>query len=149
MRRRRPIGYACGPEPEECTREDLSGGFVMLKLRHVALAVAALSAALPATQAPAQQKITIGVSLAQDDNPFYIHDYAPCVMCWRCIQVCAEAVQYTFALTWGGRGIGSRVATFFEEDMPDTSCVFCGNCVGVCPTGALKGKVEYELEKGG
>ena len=81
-----------------------------------------------------------------DDNPFYIRDYAQCVMCWRCIQVCAEDVQYTFALTWGGRGIDSHVATFFEEDMPDTSCVFCGNCVGVCPTGALKGKVEYERE---
>ncbi len=81
-----------------------------------------------------------------DDNPFYIRDYAQCVMCWRCIQVCAEDVQYTFALTWGGRGIDSRVATFFEEDLPDTSCVFCGNCVGVCPTGALKGKVEYERE---
>jgi NADH dehydrogenase/NADH:ubiquinone oxidoreductase subunit G len=81
-----------------------------------------------------------------DDNPFYIRDYAQCVMCWRCIQVCAEDVQNTFALTWGGRGIGSHVATFFEEDLPDTSCVFCGNCVGVCPTGALKGKVEYERE---
>ena len=82
-----------------------------------------------------------------DDNPFYIRDYAQCVMCWRCIQVCAEDVQHTFALTWGGRGIGSHVATFFEEDIPDTTCVFCGNCVGVCPTGALKGKVEYQEEQ--
>jgi NADH dehydrogenase/NADH:ubiquinone oxidoreductase subunit G len=82
-----------------------------------------------------------------DDNPFYIRDYSQCVMCWRCIQVCAEDVQYTFALTWGGRGIGSHVATAFGEDIPDTTCVFCGNCVGVCPTGALKGKVEFELER--
>jgi NADH dehydrogenase/NADH:ubiquinone oxidoreductase subunit G len=81
-----------------------------------------------------------------DDNPFYIRDYSQCVMCWRCIQVCAEDVQYTFALTWGGRGIDSHVATAFGEDMPDTTCVFCGNCVGVCPTGALKGKTEFELE---
>lgn len=81
-----------------------------------------------------------------DDNPFYVRDYSQCVMCWRCIQVCAEDVQFTFALTWGGRGLGSHVATFFDEDMPDTTCVFCGNCVGVCPTGALKGKVEFELE---
>jgi ribose transport system substrate-binding protein len=44
----------------------------MLKLRHAALAAAALSAALLAAPASAQQKITIGVSLAQDDNPFYI-----------------------------------------------------------------------------
>ena len=82
-----------------------------------------------------------------DDNPFYIRDYAQCVMCWRCIQVCADDVQNTFALTWGGRGFESHVHTAFGEDMPDTTCVFCGNCVGVCPTGALKGKVEYELEK--
>jgi NADH dehydrogenase/NADH:ubiquinone oxidoreductase subunit G len=82
-----------------------------------------------------------------DDNPFYVRDYSQCVMCWRCIQVCAEDVQYTFALTWGGRGLGSHVATFFGEDMPDTTCVFCGNCVGVCPTGALKGKVESVMEQ--
>lgn len=82
-----------------------------------------------------------------DDNPFYVRDYSQCVMCWRCIQVCAEDVQYTFALTWGGRGLGSHVATFFGEDMPDTTCVFCGNCVGVCPTGALKGKVEFVMEQ--
>lgn len=82
-----------------------------------------------------------------DDNPFYVRDYSQCVMCWRCIQVCAEDVQFTFALTWGGRGIDSHVATFFGEDLPDTSCVFCGNCVGVCPTGALKGKVEFDLER--
>ncbi len=82
----------------------------------------------------------------KDDNPFYIRDYSQCVMCWRCIQVCAEDVQHTFALTWGGRGIGSQVTTAFEAAMPDTTCVFCGNCVGVCPTGALKGKIEWQTE---
>jgi NADP-reducing hydrogenase subunit HndD len=81
------------------------------------------------------------------DNPFYIRDYSQCVMCWRCIQVCADDVQHTYALTWGKRGLKSHVATFFDEDMPDTTCVFCGNCVGVCPTGALKGLVEWELEQ--
>ena len=83
-----------------------------------------------------------------EDNPFYIRDYSQCVMCWRCIQVCAEDVQHTFALTWGERGIHSHVATYFDEDMPDTTCVFCGNCVGVCPTGALKGLVEWQMEQG-
>ncbi len=82
-----------------------------------------------------------------NDNPFYIRDYSQCVMCWRCIQVCADDVQFTYALTWGGRGIQSHVATFFNEDMPDTTCVFCGNCVGVCPTGALKGLVEWKAEQ--
>jgi NADH dehydrogenase/NADH:ubiquinone oxidoreductase subunit G len=81
-----------------------------------------------------------------EDNPFYIRDYSQCVMCWRCIQVCADDVQHTYALTWGKRGAASHVATFFDEDMPDTTCVFCGNCVGVCPTGALKGLAEWRLE---
>jgi len=81
-----------------------------------------------------------------DDNPFYVRDYSQCIMCWRCIQACGEDVQHTFALTWGGRGVGSHVTTFCTDPMPNTTCVFCGNCVGVCPTGALKGKVEFQLE---
>lgn len=80
------------------------------------------------------------------DNPFYIRDYSKCVMCWRCIQVCAGDVQNTYALTWGGRGVHSHVATAYGAPMPQTTCVFCGNCVGVCPTGALKGRTEYELK---
>jgi NADH dehydrogenase/NADH:ubiquinone oxidoreductase subunit G len=84
-----------------------------------------------------------------DDNPFYVRDYSQCIMCWRCIQACGEDVQHTFALTWGGRGVRSHVVTFYADPMPDTTCVFCGNCVGVCPTGALKGKVEFELEQCG
>ena len=39
-----------------------------------------------------------------DDNPFYIRDYNKCINCWRCVQVCAEDAQYTFALTFDGRG---------------------------------------------
>jgi NADH dehydrogenase/NADH:ubiquinone oxidoreductase subunit G len=84
------------------------------------------------------------------DNPFYIRDYAKCVMCWRCIQVCADDVQNTYALTWGGRGIHSHVATAYDAPMPRTTCVFCGNCVGVCPSGALRGKAEMpELNQEG
>lgn len=77
------------------------------------------------------------------DNPFYIRDYDKCILCWRCVQVCADDVQYTFALGYNGRGFHTEIATFFDQPMPETTCVFCGNCVGVCPTGALKGKREY------
>ncbi|MBF0279835.1 MAG: (2Fe-2S)-binding protein [SAR324 cluster bacterium] len=83
----------------------------------------------------------------KEDNPFYIRDYAQCIMCWRCIQVCADDVQNTYALTWGKRGLESHVATFLDEAMPNTTCVFCGNCVGICPTGALKGLIEYRSEQ--
>ncbi len=41
-----------------------------------------------------------------------------------------------------------RIGTFFDKGMPETTCVFCGQCVGVCPTGALKPKREWLLEQG-
>jgi NADH dehydrogenase/NADH:ubiquinone oxidoreductase subunit G len=83
-----------------------------------------------------------------DDNPMYIRDYAQCVLCWRCVQVCAEDAQYTFALNFKGRGFETQIGTFFDKPMPQTTCVFCGQCVGVCPTGALKPKREWLLEQG-
>jgi NADH dehydrogenase/NADH:ubiquinone oxidoreductase subunit G len=84
----------------------------------------------------------------RDDNPFYVRDYSQCVLCWRCVQVCAEDAQYTFALTFGERGFHTHISTAFDVPMPDSSCVFCGQCVGVCPTGALKPKIEFGLEQG-
>lgn len=83
-----------------------------------------------------------------DDNPMFIRDYAKCVLCWRCVQVCAEDVQYTFALTFKGRGFDTQISTFFDKPLPETSCVFCGQCISVCPTGALKPKREWLLEQG-
>ena len=83
-----------------------------------------------------------------DDNPMYVRDYAKCVLCWRCVQVCAEDAQYTFALSFDGRGFETQIGTFFDQPMPETSCVFCGQCVGVCPTGALKPRREWLLEQG-
>lgn len=84
----------------------------------------------------------------KDDNPFYVRDYSQCVMCWRCVEVCADDGQFAFALNFGERGFHSHIATFREKPMPETTCVFCGQCVGVCPTGALKPKVEWGLEQG-
>jgi NADH dehydrogenase/NADH:ubiquinone oxidoreductase subunit G len=83
-----------------------------------------------------------------DDNPMYIRDYSKCILCWRCVQVCAEDAQYTFAINFEGRGFESSIGTFFDKSMPETTCVFCGQCVGVCPTGALKAKREWLLELG-
>lgn len=83
-----------------------------------------------------------------DDNPMYVRDYSKCVLCWRCVQVCAEDVQYTFALNFEGRGFNTRIATFFDKPMPETTCVFCGQCIDVCPTGALKSKRQWLYEQG-
>ena len=83
-----------------------------------------------------------------DDNPMYIRDYSKCILCWRCVQVCAEDAQYTYAINFEKRGFLTQIGTFFDKPMPETTCVFCGQCVGVCPTGALKAKREYLLEQG-
>lgn len=84
----------------------------------------------------------------KDDNPMYIRDYSKCLLCWRCVQVCADDAQYTFAINFDGRGYETQIGTFFDKAIPETTCVLCGQCVGVCPTGALKPKREYLLEQG-
>jgi NADH dehydrogenase/NADH:ubiquinone oxidoreductase subunit G len=83
-----------------------------------------------------------------DDNPMYIRDYSKCVLCWRCVQVCADDAQYVNAINFSNRGYETQIATFYDNPMPSTTCVFCGQCVGVCPTGALKPKREFLLEEG-
>ncbi len=83
-----------------------------------------------------------------DDNPMYIRDYAKCILCWRCVQVCATDAQYAFAINFSGRGYETQISTFYDTPMPQSTCVFCGQCVGVCPTGALKPKRQWLLELG-
>jgi NADH dehydrogenase/NADH:ubiquinone oxidoreductase subunit G len=83
-----------------------------------------------------------------DDNPFFLRDYNQCINCWRCVQVCAEDAQYAFALSFDSRGYHTTIGTFMGDGMMDTTCVFCGQCVGACPTGALKPKRQALLEQG-
>ncbi|HRQ14359.1 MAG TPA: 2Fe-2S iron-sulfur cluster-binding protein [Promineifilum sp.] len=87
-------------------------------------------------------------SPVHDDNPFYLRDYNKCINCWRCVQVCAEDAQYTFALNFDNRGFHTLIGTFNDNGMTDTTCVFCGMCVAVCPTNALKPKRQFLLEQG-
>jgi NADH dehydrogenase/NADH:ubiquinone oxidoreductase subunit G len=84
----------------------------------------------------------------KDDNPFFIRDYAKCIMCWRCTQACGDDAQFTYAISVGGRGHNSKISTFFDVPLPETTCVFCGNCIAVCPTNALKSQTEFFLEQG-
>ncbi len=83
-----------------------------------------------------------------DDNPFYVRDYNKCILCWRCVQACGNDLQFTYALSVGGRGHESKISTFFDSPMTDTTCVYCGNCVAVCPTNALQGKTEFFIDQG-
>lgn len=73
----------------------------------------------------------------KDGNPFIERDLEKCIMCGRCVKICDE-VQGVEAIEFGYRGFDAKICTPFEEDL---DCEFCGQCVSVCPTGALTGKL--------
>jgi NADP-reducing hydrogenase subunit HndD len=79
------------------------------------------------------------------DNPLYVRDYSRCILCYKCVEACGEDAQNTFAIAVAGRGFDARISTEFDVGLTDSACVFCGNCIGVCPTGALMFRSEHEL----
>jgi predicted molibdopterin-dependent oxidoreductase YjgC len=83
------------------------------------------------------------------DNELYIRDYAKCVLCYKCVEACGEDHQNTFAIAVAGRGFGARISTELNVALPDSACVYCGNCIAVCPTGALMAKSEFDLRAAG
>lgn len=83
------------------------------------------------------------------DNNLYVRDYAKCVLCYKCVQACGVDAQNTFAISVAGRGFSSHISTEFGIELPESACVYCGNCIGVCPTGALMFKSEYDMRAAG
>ena len=83
------------------------------------------------------------------DNELYLRDYSKCILCYKCVEACGADAQNTFAIGVAGRGFHARIATEFEIPLTESACVYCGNCIGVCPTGALMAKTEYEMRAAG
>ncbi|MGO9123643.1 MAG: 2Fe-2S iron-sulfur cluster-binding protein [Terriglobales bacterium] len=83
------------------------------------------------------------------DNDLYVRDYAKCVLCYKCVQACGVEAQNTFAIAVAGRGFSAHIATEFDVPLPGSACVYCGNCIAVCPTGALMFKSEYDMRQAG
>lgn len=83
------------------------------------------------------------------DNDLFVRDYGRCMLCYKCVEACGMDAQNTYAIAVAGRGFDARIATEFDRELPDSACVFCGNCVGVCPTGALQFKTEHDLRARG
>jgi predicted molibdopterin-dependent oxidoreductase YjgC len=91
---------------------------------------------------------TVDQSVKIEDD-LYIRDYAKCMLCYKCVEACGEDAQNTFAISVGGRGVSAGIATEFETPLPESACVYCGNCVAVCPTGALMVKTEFDMRDAG
>jgi len=83
------------------------------------------------------------------DNQLFVRDYAKCILCYKCVQACGVDAQNTFAISVAGRGFEARISTEYQVSLPDSACVFCGNCFAVCPTGALIPTTEYEMRETG
>jgi predicted molibdopterin-dependent oxidoreductase YjgC len=83
------------------------------------------------------------------DNDLYVRDYGKCVLCYKCVEACGADHQNTFAIAVAGRGFDARISTEFAIALPGSACVYCGNCIAVCPTGALMAKREHDLRASG
>jgi predicted molibdopterin-dependent oxidoreductase YjgC len=83
------------------------------------------------------------------DNDLYMRDYSKCILCYKCVEACGVNAQNTFAISVAGRGFKAHISTEYSVPLPESACVYCGNCIGVCPTGALMFSSEYEMRKAG
>ena len=83
------------------------------------------------------------------DNELYVRDYSRCILCYKCVEACGVDAQNTFALGVAGRGFDAHISTEFTTPLPESACVYCGNCIGVCPTGALMFKSEHDMRQAG
>ena len=83
------------------------------------------------------------------DNELYVRDYERCVLCYKCVEACGDDAQHTFAIAIAGRGFDARVSTEYDVPLDSSACVYCGNCIGVCPTGALMFKSEFDMRQAG
>jgi predicted molibdopterin-dependent oxidoreductase YjgC len=83
------------------------------------------------------------------DNDLYVRDYSKCILCYKCVEACGDDAQNTFAIAVAGRGFDARISTEWNVPLPDSACVYCGNCIGVCPTGALMFKSEHDMRDAG
>jgi predicted molibdopterin-dependent oxidoreductase YjgC len=77
-------------------------------------------------------------------DEMYVRDYGRCILCYKCVEACGVDAQNSFAIAVAGRGFDARISTELDRRLDESACVYCGNCIGVCPTGALMFKSEHD-----
>jgi formate dehydrogenase alpha subunit len=78
------------------------------------------------------------------DDPLVVRDLDRCILCDRCVRVCADKMQLR-AIWRMGHGSETRLTGAAGGLLHETDCEHCGNCVYVCPTGALSERWRYEF----
>ncbi len=69
-------------------------------------------------------------------NPFIIRDFSRCILCGRCVKACRE-IQVNDAIEFGYKDEDLKIIAKDDAPLKDSDCVFCGECLQVCPVGAL------------
>ena len=70
-----------------------------------------------------------------DSNTSFIRDNSKCILCRRCVAACASQ---TGVIGTNNRGFDTEIGCAFDNKLSDVACVSCGQCITVCPTGALQ-----------
>lgn len=78
-----------------------------------------------------------------DISEGFVRDREKCILCRRCVTACND-LQKVNAITVADRGFKSNISTFCNESIVNSNCTYCGQCIAVCPTGALREKMNYK-----
>lgn len=70
------------------------------------------------------------------EDPLIGRDYSRCILCGRCVYACNE-IQVNRAISHGYRGINAKIVFRGDRKIPESDCVYCGECIQVCPVGSL------------